>query len=165
MRPANERRRYNVTSSLIGWAHTQNDPPNDFHFLFSSTRFSRQHFQMLSMYVYRCVHPSLCPPAAVLGAITPSVFIQNLSNVQKTFDPFHFIGGVYTPVCRVFRNDSIFGHFSQISARWCPPPPPPQKKKKKKKRPKLVIMIHQPMSDAAIKSLDLVVSMKSFDFE
>ena len=24
--PTNERRRYNVTSSLIGWAHTQNDP-------------------------------------------------------------------------------------------------------------------------------------------
>ena len=26
MRPANERRRYSVTSSLIGWAHTQDDP-------------------------------------------------------------------------------------------------------------------------------------------
>ena len=26
MRPANGRRRYNVTSPLIGWAHTQNDP-------------------------------------------------------------------------------------------------------------------------------------------
>ena len=26
MGPANERRRYNVTSSPIGWAHTQNDP-------------------------------------------------------------------------------------------------------------------------------------------
>ena len=26
MRPANERRRYIVTPSLIGWAHTQNDP-------------------------------------------------------------------------------------------------------------------------------------------
>ena len=26
MRPANERRCYNLTSSLIGWAHTQNDP-------------------------------------------------------------------------------------------------------------------------------------------
>ena len=26
--PANERWRYNVTSSLIGWAHTQNDPWN-----------------------------------------------------------------------------------------------------------------------------------------
>ena len=26
MCPANERWRYNVTSSLIGWAHTQNDP-------------------------------------------------------------------------------------------------------------------------------------------
>ena len=26
MCPANGRRRYNVTSSLIGWAHTQNDP-------------------------------------------------------------------------------------------------------------------------------------------
>ena len=27
MHPANERRRYNVTSSLIGWAHEQNDDP------------------------------------------------------------------------------------------------------------------------------------------
>ena len=26
MHPANERRRYIVTSSLIGWAHVQNDP-------------------------------------------------------------------------------------------------------------------------------------------
>ena len=26
MRPANERRRYNVTLSLIGWVHKQNDP-------------------------------------------------------------------------------------------------------------------------------------------
>ena len=26
MRPANERRRYIVTSSLISWAHTQNGP-------------------------------------------------------------------------------------------------------------------------------------------
>ena len=26
MCPANKRRRYNVTSSLIGWAHSQNDP-------------------------------------------------------------------------------------------------------------------------------------------
>ena len=27
MRPANERRRYNVTSSLVGWAHAQTDIP------------------------------------------------------------------------------------------------------------------------------------------
>ena len=26
MQPANERQHYNVTSSLIGWAHSQNDP-------------------------------------------------------------------------------------------------------------------------------------------
>ena len=26
MRPANERRRYNVTSSFIGWTHAQNEP-------------------------------------------------------------------------------------------------------------------------------------------
>ena len=32
MCPANERRRYIVTSSLIGWAHTQNDPCNGPHF-------------------------------------------------------------------------------------------------------------------------------------
>ena len=30
MRPANERRGYIVTSSLIGWAHIQNDPYGDF---------------------------------------------------------------------------------------------------------------------------------------
>ena len=28
MHPANERRRYNVMSCLIGWARTQNDPRN-----------------------------------------------------------------------------------------------------------------------------------------
>ena len=26
MRPANEKRRYDATSSLIGWVHMQNDP-------------------------------------------------------------------------------------------------------------------------------------------
>ena len=31
MHPANERRRYIVTSSLIGWAHTQNDPWRQVH--------------------------------------------------------------------------------------------------------------------------------------
>ena len=30
MGPANERRRYTVTPSLIGWAHTQNDPCSRF---------------------------------------------------------------------------------------------------------------------------------------
>ena len=33
-RPANERGRYIVTSSLIGWAHTQNDPY--IHLLYAS---------------------------------------------------------------------------------------------------------------------------------
>ena len=31
MHPANERRRYSVTSSLIGWLHTQNDPWSLYH--------------------------------------------------------------------------------------------------------------------------------------
>ena len=31
MHPANVRRRYIVTSSLIGWAHTQNNPWNTWH--------------------------------------------------------------------------------------------------------------------------------------
>ena len=35
MRPANERRRYNVTSSLVGWAHPQN-VPSFLYFLRSS---------------------------------------------------------------------------------------------------------------------------------
>ena len=35
MHPANERRRYNVTSSLIGWGHTQNDPWNIYMTYFS----------------------------------------------------------------------------------------------------------------------------------
>ena len=33
MHQANERRRYNETSSLIGWAHAQNDPCNGFNCL------------------------------------------------------------------------------------------------------------------------------------
>ena len=33
MRQANERRRYNVTSSLIGWAHSQNEPWKISHYL------------------------------------------------------------------------------------------------------------------------------------
>ena len=35
MRPANESRRYNVTSSLIGWMHTQNDPCRPITFVWS----------------------------------------------------------------------------------------------------------------------------------
>ena len=31
MRPANERWHYNVTSSVIGWVHTQNDPCGNSH--------------------------------------------------------------------------------------------------------------------------------------
>ena len=48
MRPANGRRRYNGTSSLIGWAHTQNNPCNT-HIIYLSPmtseipRQSRQH--------------------------------------------------------------------------------------------------------------------------
>ena len=35
MRPANERRRYTVTSSPIGWAHAQNDPWFGFNFTYT----------------------------------------------------------------------------------------------------------------------------------
>ena len=42
MRPANERHRYNVMSSLIGWAHTQNDPCGQFYLY--PRRFSRWYF-------------------------------------------------------------------------------------------------------------------------
>ena len=41
--PANERWRYTVTPSLIGWVHTQNDPWNtdsDIHFIRSDFRFN-----------------------------------------------------------------------------------------------------------------------------
>ena len=39
MCPTNERRRYSVTSSLIGWAHKQNDP-------------CRQNYLLQNIYVY-----------------------------------------------------------------------------------------------------------------
>ena len=36
MHPANERQHYNITSSLIGWAHAQNDPWDHDHICFGS---------------------------------------------------------------------------------------------------------------------------------
>ena len=33
MHPANKRRRYDVTTFLIGWAHAQTDPCNDMIFV------------------------------------------------------------------------------------------------------------------------------------
>ena len=46
MRPANERHRYNVMSSLIGWAHTQNEHCGQFYLY--PRRLSRWYFYACS---------------------------------------------------------------------------------------------------------------------
>ena len=49
---ADERRRYNVTSSLIGWAHTQNDPCAIYYLMRVYTKVSKfgGHFQQYILF-------------------------------------------------------------------------------------------------------------------
>ena len=54
MRPANERQRYNVTLSLIGWAHRQNDPCVCVFFVSVSCWFI--HTLQLSCNITLCLH-------------------------------------------------------------------------------------------------------------
>ena len=67
MHPANEIRRYNVTSYLIGWAHIQNDPWNScFKWVIlaspSSLNSSLNHHNlMMKWYWFQCHHPTPTP--------------------------------------------------------------------------------------------------------
>ena len=62
MRPANERRRYKVTSSLIGWAHTQIDPCYDTH--------------SLSLF---------CSPAWIYHSAVVSILIMRPANERRRY--------------------------------------------------------------------------------
>ena len=58
VRPANERRRYNVTTYFIGWALNYTDPCSDqFKFIF---------FNPSSLKIIRLLH-NLCPGMAALS--------------------------------------------------------------------------------------------------
>ena len=101
MRPANERRRYNVTSSLIGWKHAQNDlciSPNG-HKIFSDNRWKillillemgglilflhytpRFNEVKRGVYWYHLVRLSVCPS---VDRIVSALYLQ-----QYSADPF-----------------------------------------------------------------------------
>ena len=55
MGSANERRRYNVTSSLIGWAHTQKDPCESWKLPVTVNRDSS--WCQLCIHCYHCMRP------------------------------------------------------------------------------------------------------------
>ena len=48
MFPANERRCYNVTSSLIGWVHSQNDPCGCYQHFWTTREYSEYHIKQLA---------------------------------------------------------------------------------------------------------------------
>ena len=67
MRPANERRCYDVTLSLIGRAHTQNDPC------------------LLLLIVWNCYHvASYCIPLHFIS-LHWTLYVQNFSGEHKTY--------------------------------------------------------------------------------
>ena len=72
MRPANERRCYIVTSSLIGWAHTQNDPWNQ--------SISPSFFHATSLLI---PFPGKQPWRTWLN--TPGKYIMDRYNIQGSF--------------------------------------------------------------------------------
>ena len=81
MRPANERRRYIVNSSLIGWAHTQNDPrsPIGFYTLSIAKQITTNHISWDMLFVY---------PLYVDNTVRPSQrhgISNNHSTVCSTF--------------------------------------------------------------------------------
>ena len=68
MRPANERRRYNVTSSPIGWTHTQIDPWLSHH--------NTVQYNMIS-HIFRARHiPLANSPGQVKLAVKQVHFVQ-----------------------------------------------------------------------------------------
>ena len=70
MCPANERQHYNVTSSLIGWAHTKNDPWNQFKVYIHRLEQGRHNSSALAMELH-------------LSCINPLIYKQTCSNVSQ----------------------------------------------------------------------------------
>ena len=79
MRPSNERRRYSVTPSFIGWAHAQNGPCitwASWHFKWSATRV----FLLKRATRYRSALPALCEGNAPVSDRFP---LQRASGLER----------------------------------------------------------------------------------
>ena len=131
MRPANERRRYNVTSSLIGWAHKQNDPwPGSATGLWTVRRQAsdRTNNDLLAIGHVESYHIN------EIWIITPKFSFENASeNVvckmwtilfrsQRVDAPllwFHTNHQVPVPFKTIFRSNSKFDQNLQYSGWKC----------------------------------------------
>ena len=100
---ANERRRYNVTSSLIGWAHVQIDPCPGFWFL---------PFRVDN--IHPSIHPPICP--SIHPYIHVHTYIDRIINNHIKFPVrFPFPGTraqcelrINTPPFKIVTNMDIF---------------------------------------------------------
>ena len=95
MRPTNEIRRYNVTSSLIGWEHSQNDPSDQLldvmvshYFLDFNTLMPRQNGRHFPDDIFKCIFlefihvSSLCFSSSILSA--DAYMITSTANILRT---------------------------------------------------------------------------------
>ena len=97
MRPANERRRYIVTSSLIDWAHTQTDPTVIVSDIFVIVSFmgSQAHPTLSCTWTYH-FHARHCYKETRLYIhdqtwdVSPYVFHSYALNAAKWYDALHY---------------------------------------------------------------------------
>ena len=83
MSPANERRRYIVTSSPIGWAHTQNDPWAIIRFWSNPNR---------SVWIRATFFRTIFPYAVMIWKRFPHrSFVRECTNVIRRFDVVSFV--------------------------------------------------------------------------
>ena len=88
MRPANERRRYIVTSSPIGWVHTQNDPCYSSSWQCYST--TNQHHLLLSLpHLLACQLRDYIDWPANLEDWTTAAHVSGLTSVAHQHGPQH----------------------------------------------------------------------------
>ena len=87
MRPTNQRRHYTVTSSLIGWAHKQNDPRSWPPWWSPITMTSHGRHEVLNHRLFHCLFNSLCRLASKKHQSPhhwPFTFQFHLTNLNNT---------------------------------------------------------------------------------
>ena len=104
MRPANERQRYNVTLSLIGWAHRQNDPCVCVFFVSVSCWFI--HTLQLSCNITLCLHyPVFLQADSKLRALSAS---YRLKKPDRRFEEMrNYSNELQTHVTNILKTRAV----------------------------------------------------------
>ena len=107
MRPANERWRYMVTPSLIGWVHTENDPWDPMIIQSNVTWNCIKHkndkgMKHLKIWIHR-IHPISCPHPHAMGCLLCAC----LEKLTATME-LNFIDLTYLPLDKMAAISQIF---------------------------------------------------------